>query len=111
MFRRPEPIMFSFDPNDTKNEEVRLGIQAKNSKSVWTTAKKTKATAEDPRKKVLCKIKARPSVVQELCNFTNTVFGYDHEGTVEDEGPDPTDATRTEQDPATKRLKRTFHLG
>ena len=102
---------FSFDPNDAKDEEVRLGIRAKNSKSIWTTAKKTKAAADDPGKKVLCKIETRGSVIQELIGFVNNFYGHDIEGPVEDEGPDPAEATRTEQDPATKRLKRTFHLG
>ena len=82
---------FLFNPIDTKDEEVCRGIRAKNPKSVWTTAKKTKAAADDPGKKVLCKIKARPTVIQELCNFTNTVFGYNLKRTVKDEGPDPAD--------------------
>ena len=62
-------------------------------------------------KKVQCKIETRAPVIAELCNFTNTAFGYNLDGTVEDEGPDPVDATQIQQDPATKRLKRTFNLG
>ena len=71
---------------------------------------KTKAAA-DPGKKVLCKIEACPSIIQELHTFTNTAFGHDIAGPVEDEGPDPAKATQMQQDPATKRLKHTFNLG
>ena len=82
-----------------------------NSKSVRTTAKETKATDDDPGKKVLWKIEARLSVVQELLTLMNSAFGHDITGPVEDERPDPAEATQMQQDPATKRLKRTFILG
>ena len=94
----------TFHPNVDKDEELRVNLRAKHNTSIWITSD------EDDTGKVCCQVETRQDVIDKLVNFLIEILKTEGiAGVREDEGLP--EATQTETEPATKKVRRSLNLG